>query len=136
MAFSGYDADAPKGFPQFAQLCVDSAKANMNIDLGYDLESVKKLDDVIRTIGNPKNLGQMVTVIGSFLGEAFRRMYNGRWEWNDQYKSWAVMFHLPDGKEDGALVFAKIQKRFVNGMQDSIAFYAHVTDGRVKGKIP
>jgi len=136
LAFAGYDPEAPKGFPQFAQLCIDSAKKNMNMDLGYDLESIKKLDDVISIIGKPKNLGQMVTVIGSFLGEAFRRIYDGRWEWSEQFKTWAVMFRLPDGKEEGAFVFAKVQKRFVNGTQDSVAFYAHVTDSKVKGRIP
>ncbi len=136
MAFTSYDPDAPKQFAQYAELCISAAKETLKADLRYDLESIKKLDELVSAIGKPKNLGQMVMVVGAFLGEAFRHMYNGQWEWNDPYKSWAVKFRMANGKEDAVLVFAKAQKRFVNGMQDSIAFFAHVTDGRIKGTIP
>jgi len=70
------------------------------------------------------------------LGEAIRRLYGGKWEWDDRFKSWAVMFPLAKGGQEGAFVFHKIQKRFENGMEYSLSFFARVIGGRVKGEIP
>lgn len=107
----------------------------MGLDLRFDMDSVGKLDGMVESMEKPKNLSGMVIVVGSFLGEAFRNMYGGRWEWDDQFKSWAIRVRIPDGKEVGVWVFTKVGKRFRNGMEDSIADYARVTDAMVKGAI-
>lgn len=139
MSFVKYDPEAPKSFARHAQLCIKVAKETMNVDFRYDLESVKKLDDLVTSIGTlptPQRLAQIVVVIGSFLGETLCQVYHGRWEFDDTLKTWAVRFKLPDHKEEGANVFFKVEKRFKNGMEDSISFFAHVIDGRIKGIIP
>ena len=46
------------------------------------------------------------------------------------------MFPLAKGGQEGAFVFHKIQKRFENGMEYSLSFFARVIGGRVKGEIP
>lgn len=139
MSFVRYDPEAPKTFARHAQLCVKAAKETMNIDFHYDLESVRKLDDLVTSIGvppTPQRLAQIVMVIASFLGETLCQVYRGRWEWDESIKTWQVRFQLPDHKEEGANVFFKVEKRFKNGMEDSISFFAHVIDGRIKGTIP
>lgn len=122
-------------FVQDAEICVDAAKKTYGIDLSYDLASIKKLDEIIEDMGKPTNLAQMVLIFGAFLGEAIRRLYKGKWEWNDHYKTWAVTFPVAKGGEDGAFVFAKVRKRFVDGSGDSLYFYIVVIDGWVTGKI-
>ncbi len=139
MSFLSYDAEAPKRFAGYAQLCIKVAKEAMNVDFHYDLESIRRLDELVTSIGTPptpQKLTQIVMVIGSFLGETLRQVYRGRWEWNDNLKTWEVRFQLPDRKEEGAFVFFKVEKRFKNGMEDSISFFAHVMDSRIKGTIP
>jgi hypothetical protein len=136
LTFNEHDPEAPQQFQRKAELHIDSAKKTFKIDLSYDLASINKLDEMVDGIGKPKNLEQMIMVFGSFLGETIRRLYGGRWQWDDRYKTWAVTFPLATGGEDSAFVFAKVQKRFVNGTEDSLSFFAHVIDGRVKGRIP
>ena len=136
MSFISRDPEAPKQFEKHAKLTVETAKKTFGFDLSYNLTSIEKLDQMIEGIGKPKNPEQMVLLFGSFLGEAFRHLYGGRWVWDEQLKSWGVTFPLPPGKEDAAFVFAKVQKRFNNGMEDSLAFYGKVIDARAKSKIP
>lgn len=119
----------------YAEKHIETAKKTFGFSLAYDLASISKLDEMIDGIGKPKNLGLMILLFGSFLGEAFRPMFNGRWTWNEPFKSWAITFPLAKGGEDGAFVFAKVEKRFKNGMEDSLSFYTKVTYGLAKGTI-
>ena len=136
MGFTEHNPEAPKQFLSYAGMCIDAAKKSYGIELTYDLASIKKLDEMIEGMGKPKNLEPVVMVFGSFLGETIRQLYKGRWEWSEHYKTWGVTFPLPGGSQDSAFVFAKVQKRFYNGMEDSLSFLVEVTDQRVKGKIP
>jgi len=119
-----------------AELHIDLARKNFKLELSYAISSIRKLDEMVEGISKPKNLEQMIMLFGSFLGEAFRQLYKGRWEWNDHFNTWGVTFPLPNGNEETVFVFAKAEKRFVNGMEDSLSFFAKVTDLKAKGKIP
>lgn len=136
MAFDTYNPKSPEHFAQNAQLFIEFVNRTMGIALHYDSESVSQLDNIVKAIGTPKNLERWIISMGSFLGEAFRHLYGGRWEWDDHWKSWGVTFPLGRGGEDAAFVFSKVQKRFVDGEDDSIAFMGEVVYQRVKGIIP
>ncbi len=136
MSFTEHNPEAPKQFQRYAELHIDAARKNFKLELSYDISSIRKLDEMVEGIGKPKNLEQMIMVFGSFLGEAFRQLYKGRWEWNDRFKTWGVTFPIPKGGEETAFVFAKVEKRFINGMEDSLSFFAEVTDGKANGRIP
>lgn len=136
MSFIKHDPQALDQFRKYAETTMDTAKKTFGFDLSYDQASINKLDEMVEGIGKPKNLELMILLFGSFLGEAFRHMYNGRWKWDERHKSWAVTYPLGKGGEDGAFVFAKVEKRFKNGKEDSLSFYAEVTDKRVRGIIP
>ncbi len=136
MSFTAHDPEAPQQFQRYAQIHIDVAKKTFGFDLSYDLDSIEKLDEMVEGIGKPNNPEQMVILFGSFLGEALRHLYKGKWVWDDRFKSWTITFTLPNGKEDGAFVFAKVKKRFTNGVEDSLSFFAKVIDERVKGRIP
>ena len=136
LSFTSHDPEAPKQFEKYAKNHIELAKTSFGFDLSYDLASIAKLDQMIDGIGKPKYPEQMILLFGSFLGEAFRHLFDGRWVWNEQFKSWAIVFPSAKGKEEGAFVFAKVQKRFNNGMEDSLSFYGKVTDSIAKGRIP
>jgi hypothetical protein len=136
LSFTEHNPEAPRQFQRFAEIHIDLARKNFKFELSYDVPSIKKLDEMVDGIGKPKHLDQMIMLFGSFLGEAFRQLHKGRWEWNDHFKTWGVTFLLPMGGEETAFVFAKVEKRFTNGMEDSLAFFAEVTDAKAKGRIP
>ena len=106
-------------FCNMAEICRDSAKNVFGINLNYDEESVYLLDKIISEAwpnGTNGDLEKLCHIWGSYLGECIRRIHNGKWIhaesrwWGVQVKN--VVFH----------VFNKIEKRFINGMSDSISF--------------
>src|SRR5207247_3908890 len=109
---------------------MDGARKTFKFELSYDNASIKKLDEMIEGIGKPKNLEQMIMVFGSFLGEAFRQLYMGRWEWNDRFKTWGGTFPKPKGGEETAFVFAKVEKRITNARVGSRSFLSSVKHGK------
>ncbi len=137
LSFTDHNPEAPQQFARYSGIHVDVARQTFKVDLSYDLESIKKLDELIEGMGNrPNNLEQMVLLFGSFLGEAICHMYNARWKWDDRFKSWAVSFPMAKGGQESAFVFAKVEKRFRNGKEDSLSQFAQAIEERVKGKIP
>lgn len=136
MAFTSYDPDSPAEFARLAEVHIQGVRDSWHVELHYNMDSLEQLDAIVESIPKPKDLGRMVLVIGSFLGEALRRMYGGRWEWNQQFKSWAVVVPIRNGGETGAFPFAKVEKRFRYGKGDSIAYFVHVLDAKVEGRLP
>ncbi len=136
MVFVDHGPEDPARFAEAADLHIETARRTMGLDLRYDLESLMKLDAMVDAIGKPKHLDQMVMVLGSYLGETLRRVYGGRWVWDPQWRTWAVLLPKKGGGETGPFPFAKVQKRFQNGMEDSISFFVTVTDKIVRGDIP
>ncbi len=131
MSFNEKDPEAPQKFRQFAGFCGDAARKVYGFDISYDLESIRKLDQIAGDIGKPKDLEQMVLLFGSFFGEAICHLFKGRWEWNDRYKTWGVTFPLAKGGEDSAFVFFKVKKRLINGVEHSLFVFAEVIAGCV-----
>ena len=122
MSFIVHDPEAPKQFEKYAKFHIETAKKTFGFNLSYDPESIGRLDEMVEGIGKPKYPEQMILLFGSFLGEAFRHMYAGKWVWSEQFKSWAIAFPLPSGREESTFVFAKVEKRFSNGHGGLVVF--------------
>lgn len=95
----------------------------MRIELSYDEASLLRIDEIISTAWPQSSSGQeipkRVEIWASYLGECFRAIFGG--EWIKTEAGWGVRI----GKVVLS-VFAKMEKRFQNGMGDSISFYYEV----------
>jgi hypothetical protein len=87
--------------------------------LKFDEESILKLDDLIQSAWPeqpPATLDNVILLFGSFLGEAIKHALGGDWMKTDQ--GWCIK--IGDAE---IMVFTKIKKRLLNGMEDSIGYY-------------
>src|SRR6185295_6214789 len=106
-------------FAQRADLCRDATKHTMSIDLGYDEPSLRRIDDIINQAwphGSTGDYKGRCELWASYLGECLRQLHGGNWVRTEA--GWGVKI--------GAVVlnvFAKMEKRFQNGMADSITFF-------------
>jgi hypothetical protein len=67
---------------KYSSCCLKTVKDVFNLDLGYDEQSIEKLDSVIeKTWTKNNNLDKTLVVkaFGCFLGEAFKRCHNAYW---------------------------------------------------------
>ena len=109
----------PTQFQQYAQLHIDTARQAFDVDLKYDEGSILKLDDMIQTNWPeepPVQIDDVILLFGSFLGEAIRHTLGG--EWVETEQGWGI--EIGDAT---LMVFTKIKKRLLNGMEDSISYY-------------
>jgi hypothetical protein len=92
-----------------------------NADLGYDRESVEWIDGYIernRLTWDSATKESLGSVLGSFLGECFRRNFDADWEMDDH--GLAIVF--PDGNK--AFPFNRVNKQIAEGAEESIfSFY-------------
>ncbi len=110
-------------FSRYAQMHIDTAKQSFDVDLKYDEESVLKLDDIIQSAWPekpPVQIDSVILVFGSFLGEAIKHTLGGEWVRTEQ--GWGVKIG-----EATLMVFTKVKKRLLNGMEDSISYYYQST---------
>lgn len=126
---------SPKAFAEAAEFAIRAAKKTMDIELRYDLKSLGRVDEIIEAMDEPEDLTRMVLILGSYVGEVFRRVYRGRWEWSEEFQDWSVALPRKGRKDGHILPFAKVKKRFVNGEADSIGFFARVIHDFLEGKI-
>lgn len=120
-----------------ADIQVQSAKDIFGFDFDYSLASANTLDEMIVRGWNgavPTMLEQMVQGIGAYLGEVLVRNLGGVWQ--DEQGRWIVRITLPDGSHADADVFAKVEKRFVNGAEDSIGYYVAMLQKMQKDGVP
>ena len=109
-------------FSEAADLCREATKHTMNIDLAYDESSLLRIDDIISRAWPQRPSGdnqKRCQLWGSYLGECLRRIHGGTWVKTEA--GWGVKI--------GNVVlnvFAKIEKRFDNGMADSVTFFYEV----------
>jgi hypothetical protein len=94
---------------------------------GYDEASVKWLDGYIGRLSasgefsDAEKRSKIVSVFGSYLGECIIKSFGGTWSQRDG--NWCIAFD----EENCAFPFAKVEKRFLNGEEDSIAsFYGTI----------
>jgi hypothetical protein len=83
---------------------------------------------------DPNEVGNLVSVLGSFLGECLIANAGGEWHWSDDDADWSVSF----GGDNRAYPFLKVRKLFFNGLEggDSIlSFYDIAVDYLLKGKL-
>ena len=92
---------------------------------GYDGESVAYLDTFVDRQGasfraSEQNAERIISLLGSFLGEAIIATYGGDWQQTEQGLSLSIQaggqFHILQP-------FQKVQKRLANGPEDSLHFY-------------
>lgn len=98
---------------------------------GYDKDSVEWLDTYIehirQTTWTEEEFTQLVSNLGSYLGEAIIRSFGGQWSLDQ--RGWAIRW------DDYNLVypFIKVAKHLKNGEADSIFSFYSVTGALRKG---
>jgi hypothetical protein len=106
-------------FREAAEVCRNASKHTLGVDLAYDEASLLQIDDIISKAW-PQNsdgdISKRCQIWGSFLGECLRQIHGGSWVRTDI--GWEVKIGGV-----GLNVFAKIEKRFRNGMADSVSFF-------------
>jgi hypothetical protein len=106
-----------------AELVIKEMSQANGLDFGYDAQSVAWLDGYIerhRARITQDLVEGLVNVFGSYLGECVISCYGGYWENEDGH--WRVSFN-----EDNAVYpFAKVQKQFENGAEDSIKSFFEI----------
>lgn len=114
-----------------AELVIRMFTAATDFGFGYNEESVKWLDSYIDHIRQntwtEEELNQMVSNLGSYLGETIIRSFGGVWSLD--HRGWAIRwddFNL-------AYPFIKVAKHFKNGPNDSIYSFFVVTGALRKG---
>ena len=109
---------------RLAQIHVDTSKRIAGLDFDYSAASMNLLDPMIESswgANPPTQLDAIVQIFGAYLGEVLVRTLDGRWAEKDG--RWVVEISLPNGDTAQANVFYKVQKRFENGMEDSLGYY-------------
>lgn len=78
---------------------------------------IKQLEDAHSTYTS-----ELITEFGSALGEAFKMLFLGEWKFSNTQNRWVVTFVSPAGSTYDINIFHKLEKRFENGMEDSIQY--------------
>ncbi len=130
------DTNGVRSIVENARLVVRTMRDSFGVELAYDADSVKWLDGYIeenRESLDGATIEGLVSVLGSFLGEAIIRCHGGEWELREG--SLCVSFareHGEHGEGRGqglaaAHPFAKVAKQFENGSGDSTyAFFTAI----------
>lgn len=94
------------------------------IKLNYDAESILKLDQIIDRVlaSPPQDLDQTILLFACFFGEALTKILNGKWGVNKS-GNMSVILQASKGDRVEANIFAKVEKRFRSGMEDSLTDY-------------
>jgi hypothetical protein len=133
------DAALAADMERKAEALVAAAAANRD-ELDFTLESLVSLDAMLdRLFGrrwlagrsgrlDASRFGAMIEPIGAYVGETLRRNLGGEWRHHDEYGPGLL---LPSGMWTFPL--AKAEKRFHNGHEDSLAFYAEAMAGMAGG---
>lgn len=107
-----------------------------NIEVEYNAIGLQLLDEWIdRHIKQfPKPSKEIMMVWGTFLGETFRRRFNGEWGVNKAGGRPRLGVICP--KEEKGLLFVdvmdQLQRRVKEGMNESLAFYYTIQGVEIK----
>lgn len=104
----------------------------MGVYLSFDEESILKLDNLIQEAwpNQPPaqiDIDNVILLFGSFLGEAIIQTLGGKWVNTEQ--GWGVKIG-----DATLMVFTKVKKRLLHGMEDSIFYYYQTVKGMIKNK--
>ena len=108
-----------------AESVVHALASQTQFEFGFDSRSVEWLDGYINRMRSntwsDNELGQLVSNLGSYLGEAMIGTVGG--EWAQDEHGW----HIRWDERNRAYPFAKVAKQFENGPEDSIYSFYSVT---------
>jgi hypothetical protein len=115
-------------FTQYAQIHIDTTKQAFGIELNFDEKSILELDHLIQEAWPeepPVQIDNVIVLFGSFLGEAIKQTLGGEWVQTEQ--GWGIKIG-----DANLMVFTKVKKRLLNGMEDSISYYYQAMKGMLK----
>ena len=102
---------------QNAEIIVNQFASQLDVELGYNSDSVKWLDGYIernRTKIREETRDKLINIFGSFLGECMKKEFDGNWTFSEN----GFGIEFPD--KTTAFPFNKVEKQFLNGSGDSI----------------
>jgi hypothetical protein len=120
--------DSPPEIKQDVDLAVERLGELTDFAFGLDAQSVQWVDGfILRQRERPgfdlDEVGGLVRVLGSFLGECIVVATDGRWARDADTEQWCVRF--PSG--DRAYPYTKVWKCFEHGAEDSIASFYDIS---------
>jgi hypothetical protein len=104
----------------------------LNGSLDLDSESIQEIDDYInrnRMSFSEEQKERLISIFGSFLGEAIIKNFGGEWAWYEE----ALGIHLKD--ESFVFPFSKVSKQINNGPEDSIYSFYNVIPMLLNGSL-
>jgi len=127
-------------FAAYALKLVDFALHEYQIKLDYSEQSIPKIEEIAGAIyqERPKNIFQrfwkselsqdefddLCTMLGSYLGEVYRRFHGGDWAINQEFETHGIR-----SGENWMFPISKVAKRLLNGPEDNLeSFYLVFTD--------
>jgi hypothetical protein len=117
---------APPQIKKNAQWVIDNFGPQSGLPhFGYDAPSIAYLDTFIDRQGesfraSEQSTDRIVSLLGSFLGEAIIATYGGDWQQSDTGLCIVVQ---SGGQVHLTQPFHKVHKRLINGQEDSLHFY-------------
>lgn len=119
------------------QACVSQTKqmfeGESEFEFGFNTESIEVLDAFINTVraqSDEDSKNTIISLIGSFLGEALISNFGGNWAY---YPEGDMGVNLRDGAIM-ASPHAKVEKHLYNGDGDSILFFYKVISEKLSGE--
>ena len=112
---------------RLSDVCIETARG-FGFELDHSPESLATVDRMVDDLWQgqaPDNLEAMVQLIGAYVGETLRRNLGGEWGISPEFNTEAL--NLPSGTSTFPL--AKVEKRLVNGQEDSVEFYFQALSG-------
>ncbi|MBN1247173.1 MAG: hypothetical protein JXC32_05910 [Anaerolineae bacterium] len=131
----------PQKSGQLAQLA-DRARVSLSryagIDVDYNAVGLQTLDEWIdRHVRQfPQPSPALRTIWGAFLGETFRRRYEGQWSIDNSGRRPRLGVVCPKNGGGTSLVFIdvmdQVSRRVKDGMNESLAFYYTIKGVEIK----
>jgi hypothetical protein len=103
-----------------ADLVVRTVRENLDTELTFDQAGVMWIDDYINRLREhiaPEKRSGLISTLASFVGECIIRTCGGTWTEKDGW--WGVQV----SERIWACPFAKVEKQFDNGPEDSVASF-------------
>jgi hypothetical protein len=108
--------------PSFAEQHRKMANETFNAGLDYSADSIETLEKIIEEGWQepPIFMDDLVLAFGSYLGETIKRLHGAEWKYSEEY---SLYLDNVGGQNMTIFPFGKVRKRFVNGNEDSLAYY-------------
>ena len=114
------EVSVPEKLRANADLVVRTVRENLDTELTFDQTGVEWVDGYINRLRGSiaaDKQSLLVSTLASFVGECIIRTFGGTWVEKDGW--WGVQV----SERIWACPFAKIQKQFENGLEDSVVSF-------------